>query len=44
MILPAGNEKDFAEIPQRVREGIAAHFVADYGEVYRLVFQDGLDG
>ncbi len=42
VILPKQNEKDFVEIPDRVREGIRPHYVEDYQEVYKLVFDDGL--
>ncbi len=43
VILPAGNRKDFDEIPEAVRKGIAAHFVEDYREVFALVFEHGLE-
>ena len=42
VILPKINTRDFEEIPERVRKGIAAHFVDDYHQVYRIVFEDGL--
>jgi ATP-dependent Lon protease len=42
VIMPAANERDFEEIPERVRCGIRAHFVSGYGEIYRLVFQGGM--
>ncbi|MDX9980398.1 MAG: S16 family serine protease, partial [Lentisphaeria bacterium] len=42
--LPQDNEKDFAEIPEKVRKGIAAHFVEDYAEVFALIFKDGAEG
>lgn len=38
VILPKQNEKDFAEIPERVRQGITPHFVEDYREVFHLMF------
>jgi ATP-dependent Lon protease len=44
VILPKDNEKDFAEIPEKVRKGITAHFVEDYSEVYELMFKDRADG
>ena len=40
VILPAANEKDFEEIPERVKRGITARFVQDFREVFGLVFGD----
>ncbi len=42
IILPAANQKDFEEIPARVKKGITPHFVSEYREVYKLVFQEQL--
>ncbi len=39
VILPKANEKDFSEIPERVREGLAVHYVEDYKEVFALLFK-----
>ncbi len=39
VILPALNEKDFNEIQPAAREGITAHFVNSYSEVYALLFK-----
>ncbi len=38
VILPVENEKDFLEIPERVRAGLAPHYVSDYRQVFDLVF------
>jgi len=38
IILPTANEKDFSEVPERVRRGITVHYVEDFGEVIDLVF------
>ncbi len=38
VILPRSNEKDFAEIPDRVKRGITPHFVEDYKAVFYLLF------
>jgi ATP-dependent Lon protease len=38
VILPQANEKDFAELPERVRRGISAHYVGDFTEVLQLLF------
>ncbi len=39
VILPAGNEKDFIEIPERVRAGITPHYVSDFRQIFDLVFK-----
>ncbi len=41
LILPAENEKDFLEIPERVRSGITPHYVYDIKQVLELAFPDG---
>lgn len=38
VILPAINQKDFEEIPERVRRGITPHFVESYDDVFELLF------
>ena len=38
IILPKANEKDFAEIPEKVKQGLTPHFVEDYVEVFELMF------
>ena len=38
IILPAANERDFAEVPEHVREGLTVHFVDNFAEVVALVF------
>ena len=38
IILPAANERDFAEVPEHVREGLTMHFVEHFTEVVALVF------
>jgi len=40
VILPAANEKDFEEIPERVKRGITARFVEDFQDVFKLVFEE----
>ncbi len=42
VILPKDNEKDYGEIPERVRRGMQAFFVSSFREVYDLVFGGGL--
>ncbi|MBT7301474.1 MAG: endopeptidase La [Victivallales bacterium] len=38
VIVPKANEKDFDEIPDKVKKGITPHFVEDYHEVFTLMF------
>ncbi len=38
VILPKDNEKDFLEIPDKVKAGLTAHFVEEYAEVFQLMF------
>jgi ATP-dependent Lon protease len=38
IILPKANEKDFAEIPDKIKKGMTPHFVEDYQEVFELMF------
>lgn len=39
VILPKENQKDFEEIPEKVRTGITPHYVEDYHQVCQLVFK-----
>lgn len=38
VIFPRENMRDYAELPDYVKEGIEIHFVDDYDEVYRIAF------
>ena len=38
VILPRGNQKDFEELPDYVKQDVQVHFVQDYREDYKLVF------
>ncbi|MBN2448941.1 MAG: endopeptidase La [Lentisphaeria bacterium] len=38
VILPKANEKDYDEIPERVRNGLTPHFVEDFADVFGLLF------
>ena len=40
VILPRNNEKDFTEIPERVRKGMTPHFVETFQQVYDLVLSE----
>ena len=35
IIFPEGNKKDYDELSEDIREGLDAHFVSTYDEVYR---------
>lgn len=39
IILPAENRKDFTALPDYIRDGLEAHFVTDYAEVAKLIFE-----
>ena len=43
VILPKDNQKDFEEIPDRVRRGVTPHYVEDFKEVFELAFCKGID-
>jgi ATP-dependent Lon protease len=38
LIFPEGNRKDFAELPDYLKEGLEVHFSKDYEDVYRVAF------
>ena len=40
-LLPEANRRDYDELPDYVRKGIAVHFVAHFHEVVALVFRPG---
>lgn len=39
VILPEGNRKDFADLPEFVKEGLEVHFVSHYTDIYRIAFE-----
>ncbi|XP_031561548.1 lon protease homolog, mitochondrial-like isoform X2 [Actinia tenebrosa] len=39
IILPEGNKKDFADLPDFVKEGLEVHFVPHYNDVYKFAFE-----
>ncbi|MCL4149908.1 UNVERIFIED_CONTAM: hypothetical protein GTU68_041136 [Idotea baltica] len=39
IILPAENRKDFADLPEFIREGLDVHFADHYSDVYRIAFE-----
>ncbi|SEH07894.1 endopeptidase La [Candidatus Venteria ishoeyi] len=38
LIVPHANKGDFEELPEHIREGVHAHFVKNYKEVFKLLF------
>ncbi len=44
IILPKENQKDFEEIPGRVREGVTPYYVEEYRQVFMRVFQAAVPG
>jgi Lon-like ATP-dependent protease len=41
VIFPRQNEADYSELKEYLREGMTAHFVDHYDDVYGLIFEDG---
>jgi len=41
LLLPRLNEADYTELKDYLREGITAHFVDHYDDIYRLAFDEG---
>ncbi|KAK2559264.1 Lon protease-like protein [Acropora cervicornis] len=39
IILPEGNRKDFADLPEFVKQGLEVHFVSNYNDVYKIAFE-----
>ena len=38
LVLPAGNRKDFLELPEHLREGLAVTYASLYADVARVAF------
>lgn len=41
LIFPEANEKDFAELPDYLKEGLEVHFAREYKDVYKVAFGKG---
>ena len=39
LVFPAENEKDFAELPEYLKEGLEVHFAQEYRDVYQVAFR-----
>ncbi|XP_068741493.1 lon protease homolog, mitochondrial-like isoform X2 [Montipora capricornis] len=39
IILPEGNRKDFADLPEFVKEGLEVHFASHYNDIYKIAFE-----
>jgi len=40
LIFPKANEKDVAELPDYIKEGIKFYFVEEYTDVFKILFPD----
>ena len=40
IVFPKANERDYAELPEILKEGLTPHFASDYEQVYRVAFAD----
>ena len=38
IILPAENQKDYSDLPTFITDGLQVHFVDDYQDIYKIVF------
>jgi len=38
VIFPSANKRDFLELPAHVKDGLEAHFVDHYSEIFTLAF------
>lgn len=38
LIFPKANQKDIAELPDYIKDGIEFHFVDEYPEVFKILF------
>lgn len=38
LIFPKANEKDVSELPAYIKEGLTFHFVAEYSDVFKILF------
>lgn len=41
VVLPEANRRDFNDLPDFVRADIEAHFVHEYSDVFKIVFEEG---
>jgi Lon-like ATP-dependent protease len=39
IILPDENKKDYDDLPKYITEGLDVHFVSNYSDVYKIVFE-----
>ncbi|XP_074029026.1 lon protease homolog, mitochondrial isoform X2 [Leptinotarsa decemlineata] len=40
IILPDENKKDFNDLPKFITEGLEVHFVSNFNEIYKIVFEE----
>ncbi|XP_072294403.1 lon protease homolog, mitochondrial [Eucyclogobius newberryi] len=41
IVLPSENQKDFSDLPDYISEGLEAHFVDHYSQIYPIAFPQG---
>ena len=39
LVFPKGNQKDYDELADEIKEGLDVHFVESYDEIYRIAFE-----
>lgn len=42
IILPEENKKDYNDLPKFITEGVEVHFVSEYEEIFKIVFDDSV--
>lgn len=40
MIFPVGNRREYEDVPEDLKAGIAPHFVDSYEQIFTLAFPD----
>ena len=39
LVFPKGNQKDYEELAEEIKEGLTVHFVESYEEIYDVAFE-----
>jgi hypothetical protein len=42
LIFPLGNKREYEDVPEDLKQGMAPHFVDSYEQVFELAFPDGI--
>jgi Lon-like ATP-dependent protease len=40
VIFPVGNKREYEDVPEDLKQGIAPHFVDSYEQIFALAFPD----